>query len=170
MTAPSGNLTEPRLTVEMRPYHVTIDTSLGRVSMVANPRLATRAVNNFLYLARQGFYDGLEVFRVIPHFIAQAGSPTNNAAGGAGFTFPGELPRGYRYRTGDVAMASTLEERGCSSQFFICLGDAELEPDYPLLGRITGDDALLHALNSAQIVPDDRPRTPIVIRHVAVAE
>jgi cyclophilin family peptidyl-prolyl cis-trans isomerase len=163
-------LGEPRLTVGLRTYRVSIDTSLGSVQMEADARLARRAVNNFLYLAREGFYDDLEIFRLIPHFIAQTGSPTNDAAGEAGFTFTGELPgSGYRYRAGDVALASAGPENGNSSQYFFGLADGiELEPDYPLLGRVTSGHDVLRRLNAIRMLPGEQPATRIVVRRVLV--
>jgi cyclophilin family peptidyl-prolyl cis-trans isomerase len=162
---------EPQITVEPRSYRVSIDTSLGALEMSADARIARRAVNNFLYLAREGFYDGLEVFRLVPHYIAQMGSPTNDAGGEAGFTFTGEVPRSHHYRLGDVALASSGPANGNSSQFFFCLADGiELGPDYPLLGRITSGHEVLSKLNAIRMLPGERPATQVVVRRVAVED
>ena len=100
--------------------------------MDLDPQLAPNTVNNFVGLARDGYYDGLTFHRVVPEFVIQGGCPEGSGRGGPGYKFADEPVKG-EYTLGAVAMANSGPDTN-GSQFFICIDDcqtqarAELQP------------------------------------------
>jgi cyclophilin family peptidyl-prolyl cis-trans isomerase len=124
-------------------YRVTIGTDRGDIVMDLDPRIAPLSVNNFVALARQGFYDNLTFHRVEPGFVIQGGCPEGSGRGGPGYRFADEPVQG-EYVEGAVAMANAGADTN-GSQFFICLGDLRksLPKQYNLFGQVTsGLDAV----------------------------
>jgi len=124
-------------------YRVTIGTDRGDIVMDLDPRLAPNTVNNFVVLARQGFYDGLNFHRVEPGFVIQGGCPEGTGRGGPGYRFADEPVKGD-YGDGAVAMANAGPDTN-GSQFFICLEDltGRLPKQYNLFGIVvSGMDAV----------------------------
>jgi peptidyl-prolyl cis-trans isomerase B (cyclophilin B) len=115
-------------------YHVTIVTDRGDIVMDLDPQLAANSVNNFVGLARQGYYDGLTFHRVVPDFVIQGGCPEGSGRGGPGYQFRDEPVVG-EYTLGAVAMANAGPNTN-GSQFFICIDDCtrKLTKDYNLFG------------------------------------
>jgi peptidylprolyl isomerase len=102
-------------------------------------------VNNFVFLANQGFFDGTTFHRVLENFMAQGGDPTGTGTGGPGYTIPDETDNGLTFdRRGLLAMANTGAPNSGSSQFFITFGPQEsLNGGYTIFGELTeGDDVL----------------------------
>jgi cyclophilin family peptidyl-prolyl cis-trans isomerase len=118
-------------------YVVTLDTDKGEIVMELDPKLAPVTVNNFVSLARDGYYDGLTFHRVVPQFVIQGGDPTGTGTGGPGYRFPDEPVKG-EYTDGAVAMANAGPDTN-GSQFFICIDDCrvKLTPNYNLFGYVT---------------------------------
>src|SRR3954463_16091810 len=118
-------------------YQVTIETDRGPIVMELDPRLAPTTVNNFVSLARDGFYDGLKFHRVVPEFVIQGGDPEGSGRGGPGSRFAEEPVKG-EYTLGAVAMANAGPDSN-GSQFFICIDDCrrKLAPSYNLFGHVT---------------------------------
>ena len=118
-------------------YQVTIETDRGPIVMELDPGLAPKTVNNFVGLARKGFYDGLTFHRVVPEFVIQGGDPDGTGSGGPGYRFPDEPVRG-EYTLGAVAMANAGPDTN-GSQFFICIDDCrrKLAPSYNPFGYVT---------------------------------
>ena len=118
-------------------YRATIDTSRGPIVMELDPQLAPNSVNNFVALARQGYYDGLTFHRVVPEFVIQGGCPQGSGAGGPGYKFADEPVRG-EYTFGAVAMANAGADTN-GSQFFVCIDDctSKLAKSYNLFGYVT---------------------------------
>jgi len=123
-------------------YTVTISTDKGDIVMDLDPRLAPNTVNNFVVLARDGFYNGLTFHRVVPGFVIQGGCPLGTGTGGPGYKFADEPVQG-NYRDGAVAMANSGPDTN-GSQFFICLGDQlGLPKQYNLFGHtVSGLDVV----------------------------
>jgi peptidyl-prolyl cis-trans isomerase B (cyclophilin B) len=118
-------------------YRATITTDRGNIVMDLDPQLAPNTVNNFVGLARDGFYDGLTFHRVVPEFVIQGGCPEGSGRGGPGYKFADE-PVTSEYRVGAVAMANSGPDTN-GSQFFICIDDCQskLTPSYNLFGYVT---------------------------------
>ena len=119
-------------------YRVTIATGKGDIVMDLDPKLAPATVNNFVNLARDGYYDGLTFHRVVPGFVIQGGCPDGTGRGGPGYRFADEPVQG-EYVLGAVAMANAGPNTN-GSQFFICIDDCtNLPPSYNLFGHVTSD-------------------------------
>lgn len=118
-------------------YTATLDTTKGTITIELEPKIAPLTVNNFVFLVRQRFYDGLKFHRVEPGFVIQGGDPAGNGTGGPGYTFKDE-PVAQPYKLGTVAMANRGPNTN-GSQFFICLADLpQLPPNYTIFGETTG--------------------------------
>jgi peptidyl-prolyl cis-trans isomerase B (cyclophilin B) len=117
-------------------YRTTIATDRGDIVMDLDPQLAPKALNNFVGLARQGYYDGLTFHRVVPEFVVQGGCPEGSGRGGPGYRFEDEPVLG-EYTVGAVAMANAGPNTN-GSQFFICIDDCtrKLTKDYSLFGYV----------------------------------
>jgi peptidyl-prolyl cis-trans isomerase B (cyclophilin B) len=117
-------------------YRTTIETNRGTIVMDLDPKLAANSVNNFVGLARQGFYDGLTFHRVVPDFVIQGGCPEGTGRGGPGYKFRDEDVVG-EYTVGAVAMANSGPNTN-GSQFFITIDDCtrKLTKDYNLFGYV----------------------------------
>ncbi|MCH2627105.1 MAG: peptidylprolyl isomerase [Acidimicrobiales bacterium] len=105
--------------------------------MDLDPKLAPNTVNNFVNLARDGYYTGLTFHRVVPDFVIQGGCPEGTGTGGPGYRFDDE-PVNAEYTRGAVAMANAGPNTN-GSQFFICIDDcrSKLAPAYNLFGYVS---------------------------------
>jgi cyclophilin family peptidyl-prolyl cis-trans isomerase len=117
-------------------YRATVTTNRGTIVMDLDPQLAPKSVNNFVGLARQGFYDGLTFHRVVPAFVIQGGCPEGTGTGGPGYKWEDEPVTG-EYTLGAVAMANAGPNTN-GSQFFVCIDDCtrKLSKDYNLFGYV----------------------------------
>ena len=118
-------------------YRTTITLDAGTIVMDLDPALAPQTVNNFVTLARKGYYDGLTFHRVVPDFVIQGGCPQGSGTGGPGYKFRDEPVTG-EYTLGAVAMANAGPNTN-GSQFFICIDDCtrKLAKSYNLFGYVT---------------------------------
>ncbi len=133
----------PQMQIETnRKYHVVIKTNKGDIHLELNPAEAPLSVNNFVALARDGYYDGVTFHRVVPRFVIQGGDPTGTGSGGPGYKFKDE-PVQRPYKAGTVAMANAGPNTN-GSQFFICLEDQPgLPPNYTIFGdTVAGMDVV----------------------------
>lgn len=141
-------------------YRATIDTARGPIVMELDPQLAPNSVNNFVALARKGYYDGLTFHRVVPEFVIQGGCPQGSGTGGPGYKFADEPVRG-EYTLGAVAMANAGPDSN-GSQFFVCIDDctSKLAKSYNLFGYVTeGMDI------AKEVSVGDVMRTVTVVEH-----
>ncbi|SVB60543.1 uncharacterized protein METZ01_LOCUS213397, partial [marine metagenome] len=120
-----------------RSYSAEMETSLGSMTIHLDPVRAPRTVNSFVFLARQGFFDGVIFHRVINGFVVQGGDPTGTGSGGPGYRFDDELPQPGRYELGSLVMANAGPNTN-GSQFFIITGPngVGLPPQYSLFGKV----------------------------------
>ena len=125
-------------------YLVTMKTNKGTITLCLDPKLAPNTVNNFVFLTRNQFYDGLKFHRVVADFVIQGGDPQGTGSGGPGYQFNDE-PVLSEYTPGAVAMANSGPNTN-GSQFFICTVDdtKKLAKSYNLIGYVqTGMDVAL---------------------------
>lgn len=117
-------------------YTATISTDRGEITVSLDPQRAPQTVNNFVFLARDGFYDGLTFHRVVDGFVIQGGDPEGDGRGGPGYRFNDEPVQG-EYIAGAVAMANSGPNTN-GSQFFICTVDDrhKLAKSYNLFGQV----------------------------------
>jgi len=155
-------------------YTATVCTSEGNFSLFLDAKTAPVATNNFVFLARQGFYDGLTFHRVVKDFVIQGGDPAGDGSGGPGYNVPGEVPSDH-YPIGVLAAAKTGADPAGSfgSQFFVVTGKngATLPNDYARFGRV--DQGLTVAKKIEGLAPatgDGKPTTPVKILAIQVRE
>jgi peptidyl-prolyl cis-trans isomerase B (cyclophilin B) len=120
-------------------YDVTIGTNCGAFTIRLATRTSPATSASFASLVRKGFFDGTVFHRIVPGFVVQGGDPTGTGTGGPGYSTVDKPPASTRYTHGVVAMAKTgAEPPGTSgSQFFVVTAeDAQLPPDYAVLGKI----------------------------------
>ncbi len=151
-------------------YTATIVTSHGTLEIVLDALAAPVTVNNFVYLARWHYYDGVIFHRIIPGFVLQGGDPGGTGAGGPGYRFDDELPKAGRYEVGSLAMANAGPNTN-GSQFFVISGPdgVRLPPLYSLFGKVVkGLDvvATVNDLGSSSGKPSER----VVIESVTITE
>jgi cyclophilin family peptidyl-prolyl cis-trans isomerase len=148
---------------ESKLYKVTITTDRGVMVLELDPKLAPSTVNNFVGLARQGYYDGLTFHRVVPDFVIQGGCPEGSGRGGPGYKFADE-PVKSEYTLGAVAMANSGPNTN-GSQFFICIDDCtrKLTKNYNLFGHVTSGIDVAQATQVGDVmrsvVVTERPRS-----------
>jgi peptidylprolyl isomerase len=117
-------------------YLATIETVKGTIRAELYPKLAPKHVNSFVFLACQGFFDGLTFHRYEPGFVIQGGDPNGNGSGGPGYTLPAEF-NATKHTLGILSMARTSDPNSAGSQFFIMLGDApHLDNQYSVFGKV----------------------------------
>ena len=121
-----------------RTYQVTIDTARGKIELELYPEYAPLTVNNFVFLAQDGFYDGVAFHRVISNFMIQGGDPTGTGRGGPGYRFADELDGNpLRHERGVISMANAGPDTN-GSQFFITHGpQPHLDGRHTVFGRVT---------------------------------
>jgi cyclophilin family peptidyl-prolyl cis-trans isomerase len=151
-----------------RTYSATIDTSAGQMTAELFAAEAPKTVNNFVFLARDGFYDGVIFHRVIRGFMIQGGDPTGTGSGGPGYRFDDE-PVTRRYSRGILAMANAGRNTN-GSQFFVMHADYGLPPNYTIFGRLTAGEDVLDKIATAQTGAQDRPVAPVTINKVTITE
>jgi cyclophilin family peptidyl-prolyl cis-trans isomerase len=159
----------PAMTIDpARKYTATIETSAGRMTAELFASDAPGTVNNFVFLARDGFYDGVIFHRVIRGFMIQGGDPTGTGRGGPGYRFDDEQVT-RRYSRGILAMANAGPNTN-GSQFFVMHADYGLPPNYTIFGQLTEGEATLDASATAPTGMQDRPVEPVAITTITISE
>jgi cyclophilin family peptidyl-prolyl cis-trans isomerase len=159
----------PPMTIDgSRRYSATIETSAGTMEADLFPGDAPSTVNNFVFLAREGFYDGVIFHRVISGFMIQGGDPTGTGSGGPGYKFKDEPVR-RKYERGTLAMANAGPNTN-GSQFFIMHADYGLPPSYTIFGKLTSGEDVVDAIASAPKGRNDRPNDPVTIQRITINE
>ena len=152
-------------------YTATLSTSMGDIVIALDALKAPRTVNNFVFLAREGYYDGVIFHRIISGFMIQGGDPTGSGRGGPGYQFEDELPRQGQYEVGSVAMANAGPNTN-GSQFFIVSGPSGvgLPPQYSLFGKVVKGLEIVAQMEKVPTGPADKPVTDVVINSVTIDE
>ncbi len=128
----------PAMTIDAaKTYTATITTAKGDIVVTLDAKAAPRTVNNFVFLARDRFYDGLAFHRVEPGFVIQGGDPNGDGTGGPGYTIADEAS-GLLHVDGAIAMAKSARPDSAGSQFYITLGaQPDLDGRYTVFGKVT---------------------------------
>ncbi len=150
-------------------YTATLDTTHGEIVISFDTARSPQTVNNFVFLAREGFYDGVAFHRVISGFMIQGGDPTGTGRGGPGYRFRDELDGPGTYRRGTVAMANAGPNTN-GSQFFICHTDVGLPHSYTIFGEVVTGMETVDSIAGTSTDGADRPHEDVVIRTVTVTE
>ncbi len=139
-----------------RKYFATIHTEKGAIVVALDPIYAPQHVNNFVFLARQGFYDGLTFHRHVPGFVIQGGDPGGTGSGGPGYMVPAEI--GLPHIEGALAMARrpdqvNPERKSSGSQFYITLAAThQLDGEYSVFGKVVGGLDVVMRLTKGDVI------------------
>jgi len=157
-------------------YRAILRTSKGDIEATLFSDEAPKAVNNFVFLARAGYYDRTPFHRIVPGFMVQGGDPTGTGYGSPGYTFPDE-PVSRDYLRGTLAMANAGPNTN-ASQFFIVLADpaAPLAKVFTIFGRVAQGFSVLDAIAAVPTVPGPLggepsvPREPVTLIQITIDE
>jgi cyclophilin family peptidyl-prolyl cis-trans isomerase len=153
---------------ESKTYTATIETTAGTMVAELFASEAPKTVNNFVFLAREDFYNDVIFHRVIESFMIQGGDPTGTGTGGPGYRFADE-PVKRQYLRGTLAMANAGPNTN-GSQFFVMHADYPLPPNYTIFGKLSSGEDVVDAIASAPTGANDRPKDPVSIRTITVEE
>jgi len=137
---------------EGKDYGAIIKTSKGDIVVDLYEDKAPATVNNFVFLANEGYYSNVPFHRIISGFMIQTGDPTGTGAGGPGYRFADELPTDLNYTRGTLAMANAGPNTN-GSQFFICHADLTngLPKNYSIFGTVTEGIDVVDAIATVQV-------------------
>jgi peptidyl-prolyl cis-trans isomerase B (cyclophilin B) len=128
-------------------YQATVETNRGTIELELYPEHAPKTVNNFVFLAREGFYDGVTFHRVIPNFVIQGGDPTGTGTGGPGYRFEDEVKNNpLKHETGVISMANAGPGTN-GSQFFITHSpQSHLNGKHTVFGKVIEGQDVVNAI------------------------
>jgi cyclophilin family peptidyl-prolyl cis-trans isomerase len=154
-------------------YTALLKTNQGDVKIELLAKESPQTVNNFVFLAREGFYDCVKFHRVIKGFMIQGGDPTGTGTGGPGYRFNDELAaaRANGYKRGIVAMANAGPNTN-GSQFFIMHADYPLPPNYSVFGRVVSGMDAVDKIATTQVggAQNSSPASDMLIESVTIEE
>ena len=152
-------------------YSADIQTNQGTIAVELYAEDAPITVNNFVFLARQGFYDGLVFHRVIPNFMIQGGDPTGTGAGGPGYKFQDEIVPSLSFDSPGILAMANAGPNTNGSQFFITVATPmHLTGYHTIFGRVTAGQDIANAISEARRDRYDRPLEEVVIQHIEIKE
>lgn len=152
-------------------YSATLETSAGKMVVALNAKETPITVNNFVFLAKEKFYDGTIFHRTIPGFMIQGGDPQGTGMGDPGYRFDDEAFTG-KYERGTIAMANSGPDTN-GSQFFIMHADYPLPPNYVIFGKVTEGLDVIDTIATAPTKPGGEgstPVAPVTVTSVTVIE
>jgi cyclophilin family peptidyl-prolyl cis-trans isomerase len=153
-----------------RRYSAEMVTTKGTMRLALDPMAAPKTVNNFVFLARYHYFEGIVFHRVIPDFVLQGGDPTGTGTGSPGYRFEDELPPAGRYELGSLAMANAGPNTN-GSQFFIISGQdgMRLPPQYSLFGKVVSGLDVVATINDLG-TRGGQPKELVTIESVTITE
>ena len=149
--------------------NATLHTNHGAIAIELFDDDAPKTVENFLKLARDGFYDGVIFHRIIPDFMIQGGDPTGTGSGGPGYQFEDEF-NDKKVVRGALAMANAGPNTN-GSQFFIVTTEAAswLDGKHTVFGTVTDGMDVVDAISAVETDGRDRPRTDVTIERIEIS-
>jgi len=148
----------------------------GVIKVKLNPEQAPITVENFVKLAKQGFYNGLTFHRVIKGFMIQGGDPKGNGTGGPGYGIKGEFKMNgvdntISHKRGVISMARSMMPDSAGSQFFIMHKDGEfLDGQYAAFGETYEGIEVVDAIAKVRTSPNDRPLEPVIMNSIRIED
>ena len=146
--------TPPAMKIDVKKnYTATIVTNRGTIEVALSAQYAPKTVNNFVFLARDGFYDGVSFHRVISNFMVQGGDPTGSGSGGPGYRFEDET-RGnpLKHETGVISMANAGPNTN-GSQFFITHApQPHLNGKHTVFGKVIEGQDVVNAIRQGDVI------------------
>ena len=150
--------------------NATLHTNHGAIAVELFDEDAPKTVENFVKLAKDGFYDGVIFHRVIPDFMIQGGDPTGTGTGGPGYTFEDEFNQ-HKVERGALAMANAGPNTN-GSQFFVVTTQAApwLDGKHTVFGRVTEGMDAVDAISAVDTDAGDKPREDVTIERAEVSD
>jgi peptidyl-prolyl cis-trans isomerase B (cyclophilin B) len=138
---------------ESKNYSVSMVTNRGTIELELYPQHAPQTVNNFVFLANQGYYDGVKFHRVIADFMIQSGDPTGTGRGGPGYKFADELTSNpLKHERGVFSMANAGPNTN-GSQFFIThVATPHLNGKHTVFGKVTSGQDVVDAIRQGDTI------------------
>ena len=165
---------ETRTPSKELPIATIVVKNYGTIEAELYPHIAPNTVNNFIYLANSGFYDGLTFHRVIKDFMIQGGDPNGNGTGGPGYSIKGEFSNNnfknnLKHTEGVLSMARSQNKNSAGSQFFIVTKDQPgLDGDYATFGKVISGMDVVHKIEDAQTDSNDKPLKSVILESIKV--
>ena len=162
----------PPLTIDVTAkYTATIRTNLGTMVIELFAEQAPVTVNNFIFLANDGFYNGVMFHRVIPSFMIQGGDPTGTGTAGPGYRFQDEIVAGTTFdQPGRLAMANSGPGTNGSQFFVTTVPTPHLNGAHTIFGQITQGQDIADAISLTETGAGNRPITPVVIQGIEITK
>ena len=162
---------EPDMKIDVNKVYVArMDTTAGPIVIELYPKQAPHHVNSFVFLAKEGYYDGVIFHRVIPGFMIQGGDPTGTGQGGPGYKLKAEF-NATKHTRGVLSAARTQDPDSAGSQFFLMHGDApHLDNQYTAYGKVTEGMDVVDKIATAPTGANDRPKDPVSIKSIKIEE
>jgi cyclophilin family peptidyl-prolyl cis-trans isomerase len=169
-SAPAKQWTEPpALAIDpSKQYIATLKTSMGDITVELFANEVPQTVNNFVFLAREDFYDNVPFHRIMKDFMVQTGDPTGTGRGGPGYRFADEPVR-REYEPGTVAMANAGPNTN-GSQFFIMHGARPLPKNYTIFGRVTGGLDVVDRIANVSVRPSPQGEQSVPTQDVRILD
>ena len=144
----------PKLEIDTtKSYVLSIETNRGRIELELYPQHAPQTVNNFVFLARQGFYDGVKFHRVIDDFMIQTGDPTGTGRGGPGYRFADECKGNPLKHEAKVISMANAGPNTNGSQFFIThVATPHLNGKHTVFGKVTKGADVVDAIRQGDVM------------------
>ena len=162
MASPASGQSNPRAVLETTKGPITIELYADK---------APKTVQNFITLAKKGFYNGIIFHRVIPDFMIQTGDPTGTGTGGPGYQFADEIAPGLRHDTPGVLSMANAGPNTNGSQFFITLAPTPwLDGRHAIFGHVVDGQSAVEQIGRAPRDANDRPRETITMISVTIQE
>ncbi|RDY27995.1 peptidylprolyl isomerase [Romboutsia weinsteinii] len=156
------------------PIATIVVKDYGTIEAELYPHIAPNTVNNFIYLANSGFYDGLKFHRVIKDFVLQGGCPEGNGMGGPGYSIKGEFTKNkfindLKHTEGVLSMARSQSKNSGGSQFFVVTKESpHLDENYAGFGKVIKGLDIMHAIESVETDNSDMPFKDVIIESIKV--
>ena len=164
-------MTQPNANAPAKSPTATIDTTEGAMTVEFWPDVAPAHVQNFIDLAKSGFYNGLIFHRVIPGFMIQGGCPQGTGTGSSGKNVKAEFNNrpDRRHTRGVLSMARSSDPNSASCQFFIMHQDSpHLDGQYSAFGKVTSGIETVDKIAKSPTGANDRPKTPPKITKITI--
>jgi peptidyl-prolyl cis-trans isomerase B (cyclophilin B) len=153
MSAKQWN-SSPKMQIDdKKEYRVNMETERGTIVLELYPQYAPQTVNNFVFLASEGYYDGVSFHRVIPDFMIQGGDPTGSGRGGPGYRFGDEFAGNpLKHETGVISMANAGPGTN-GSQFFITHApQTHLDGKHTVFGKVVEGQDVVDAIKTGDVM------------------
>ena len=145
---------QPEMRIDsQKTYQAMIETERGAIELELYPEYAPKTVNNFVFLARESFYDGVSFHRVIDDFMIQGGDPTGTGRGGPGYRFEDEVDGNpLKHETGSISMANAGPNTN-GSQFFITHSpQPHLDDKHTVFGKVTRGQEVVDGVKQSDTI------------------